>query len=328
MSHSHGLARYSQYSSSGGAGPQTSSGGSKSGASSSSTSSGRSSIASTAQPPGGQPQIPPSPAVRPPMLVTSSGCSMLPPSPPLPQQTSAGNNGPQQAQQQCQTTQTSISSSPKYSAMSSSLSGSDTDVSTSTENLTREERYVLRHARVEPQGEENMQGSVTPVNEIQGRYIPEKFSANTSSDSTRYATPNSNRSISESRNAMHTYANTGNEGSNRNSLISTSSNRNSLKETNSNRSSMDVSQSSYNTLIIHDEGIYSMNREYSSPPPYMKKDRPRSYGESQPPIQELSEIPEKYLSQSHVPNHGCSNRCGFVSAVSLPLRGVSERGSG
>ncbi|KAF9417779.1 hypothetical protein HW555_005193 [Spodoptera exigua] len=37
-----------------------------------------------------------------------------------------------------------------------SLSGSETDVSTSNENLSREERYVVRHtARVEPQGQEN-----------------------------------------------------------------------------------------------------------------------------------------------------------------------------
>ena len=37
-----------------------------------------------------------------------------------------------------------------------SLSGSETDVSTSTENLTQEERYVLRNMeRQEPQGEEN-----------------------------------------------------------------------------------------------------------------------------------------------------------------------------
>ncbi|XP_062540701.1 uncharacterized protein LOC134208780 [Armigeres subalbatus] len=318
MSHAHGLTRYSQYSSSGGAGPQTSNSAASKQAPSSSASSGRpSSVA--AQLPGGQPQIPPPPAVRAPIIVTSSGCSMLPPSPPLQTlvQSSSGSSSPQQAQQQSQTTQTSVPPSPKYSAMSGSLSGSDTDVSTSTENLTREERYVLRHARVEPQGEENMQGSVTPVNEVQVRYHPEKFASNASSDSTRYATPNSSRSISESRNALHTYANTGNEGSNRNSIISNSSNRNSLKEPNSNRSSMDVSQSSYNTLIIHDEGIYSMNREYSSPPPYMKKDRPRSYGESQPPIQELSEIPEKYLSQSHVLKH-------LAKEVKLPTRTRSD----
>lgn len=37
-----------------------------------------------------------------------------------------------------------------------SLSGSETDISTSNENLSREERYVVRHtARVEPQGQEN-----------------------------------------------------------------------------------------------------------------------------------------------------------------------------
>lgn len=39
-----------------------------------------------------------------------------------------------------------------------SLSGSETDVSTSNENLSNEERYVIRHtARQEPQGQENQQ---------------------------------------------------------------------------------------------------------------------------------------------------------------------------
>lgn len=41
-----------------------------------------------------------------------------------------------------------------------SLSGSETDVSTSNENLTNEDRYVIRHtARQEPQGQENQQQS-------------------------------------------------------------------------------------------------------------------------------------------------------------------------
>lgn len=41
-----------------------------------------------------------------------------------------------------------------------SLSGSETDVSTSNENLSNEERYVIRHtARQEPQGQENQQHS-------------------------------------------------------------------------------------------------------------------------------------------------------------------------
>jgi hypothetical protein len=40
---------------------------------------------------------------------------------------------------------------------SQSLSGSETDVSTSNENLSHEERYVIRHtARQEPQGQENL----------------------------------------------------------------------------------------------------------------------------------------------------------------------------
>lgn len=218
-----------------------------------------------------------------------------------------------------------------------SYSGSESDVSTSNENLSHEERYVLRHtARVEPQGQENLDGNITPVNEIQGwffiiisistsvyftnsifagRYIPDnqlRFSSNMSSDSTRFATPTSNRSMSEVRNPPmyvnqqgNVYSNNNND-SNRSSIIMTNnnSNRNSLKETNSNRSSMDVSQSSYNTLIIHnDDGIYSVNRDYS-PPPYMinKKERPRSYGEQQG-MQELTEIPEEYLNQSHVLKH-------------------------
>lgn len=103
--------------------------------------------------------------------------------------------------------------------------------------------------------------------------------------------------------------------SNRSSMVGTGSNRNSLKEPNSNRSSMDVSQSSYNTLIIHDDIIYgsvaSSGREYaSSPPPYMmKKERPRSYGESAvtvpqvTPMQDLTEITEEYINQSHVLKH-------------------------
>ncbi|XP_055534468.1 angiomotin-like protein 1 [Wyeomyia smithii] len=317
MSHPHGL-RYSQYSSSG-AGPQTSKAAPPP-APTGGTSNGRPGSTTLA----GQPQIPPPPAVRPPIMVTSSGCSMMP-APPIPQPQSQSSTQQQAQQQQSPTTQTGTSANQKYAAISGSLSGSDTDVSTSTENLTREERYVLRHARVEPQGEENMQGNTTPVNEIQSRYIPDKFASNTSSDSTRYATPTSSRSISESRNAVHAYANSANEGSNRNSLNGTNSNRNSLKEPNSNRSSMDVSQSSYNTLIIHDEGlysihdegIYSMNREYSSPPPYGKKERPRSYGEAQPPMQEIAEIPEEYLSQSHVLKH-------LAKEVKLPSRNRSD----
>ncbi|XP_044262243.1 LOW QUALITY PROTEIN: angiomotin-like protein 2 [Tribolium madens] len=46
------------------------------------------------------------------------------------------------------------------SAFPQSLSGSETDISTSNENLSNEEKYVIRHtARQEPQGQENQQAS-------------------------------------------------------------------------------------------------------------------------------------------------------------------------
>lgn len=130
----------------------------------------------------------------------------------------------------------------------------------------------------------------------------QRFSSNTSTDSTRYAT--SNRSISvESRPAAlygppqpsgPTSA-SGGPSSAMGAAVGVASNRNSMKDTNSNRSSMDVSTCSYNTLIIHpDDQQYasSMNgsRDYSSPSELVmntsttsssvgKKDRPRSYGE-------------------------------------------------
>lgn len=46
---------------------------------------------------------------------------------------------------------------PTQGGFPQSLSGSETDVSTSNENLSHEERYVIRHtARQEPQGQENL----------------------------------------------------------------------------------------------------------------------------------------------------------------------------
>ncbi|XP_017782516.1 PREDICTED: angiomotin-like isoform X2 [Nicrophorus vespilloides] len=50
--------------------------------------------------------------------------------------------------------------SQSTSSFKPSLSGSETDVSTSNENLSNEEKYVIRHtARQEPQGQENLQQS-------------------------------------------------------------------------------------------------------------------------------------------------------------------------
>lgn len=39
-------------------------------------------------------------------------------------------------------------------------------------NLSREERYVLLQPRAEPQGQENLSGNVTPVNDTQGEAHP------------------------------------------------------------------------------------------------------------------------------------------------------------
>ncbi|GAB0089892.1 Angiomotin [Sergentomyia squamirostris] len=193
----------------------------------------------------------------------------------------------------------SLQKSNKATNTISSLSGSETDISTSTENLSMEERYVLRHtARVEPQGQENMLENVPVVASENAR-----FSSNTSMDSSRY--PPSNKSISETRNPIYVQQSAQQVVSQGPNGTGSGSNRNSLKETNSNRSSMDVSTCSYNTIIIHnDDSLYSLNgRDYPSPPPssIFKKDRPRSYGEQG--IQEITQIPDDYLNQSHVLKH-------------------------
>lgn len=47
--------------------------------------------------------------------------------------------------------------------------GSDTDISTSNENLSMEQRYVLRHTpRIEPQGQENLLETTSNGNENSG----------------------------------------------------------------------------------------------------------------------------------------------------------------
>ncbi|XP_060523638.1 angiomotin-like protein 2 isoform X2 [Cylas formicarius] len=144
-----------------------------------------------------------------------------------------------------------------------SLSGSETDVSTSNENLSNEEKYVIRHTpRQEPQGQENLQ----------------------------------------------------------------SSNRSSLRDSlPSNRSSLDVSSSSYNTLIIHSAGDEPWTGRNSSPreitssssnyipqqsslynDPKSSPIQKRSSATPSPSItgvQEITEIPDDYLSQSSVLKH-------------------------
>lgn len=161
-------------------------------------------------------------------------------------------------------------------------------MSTSTENLTPEERYVLKFTpRIEPQGQENFQTQQTAPSS-ENRFSAESQSSGSSSTPTqpcRYGqtttaatanasvTASSNRSMSEARNPI---------------FVSANSNRNSLKETpisNSNRSSMDVSTCSYNTLIIHnDDSLYgnsSINNNNTASMDFgtkVTKDRPRSFG--------------------------------------------------
>ncbi|XP_043527138.1 angiomotin-like protein 1 isoform X1 [Frieseomelitta varia] len=131
-----------------------------------------------------------------------------------------------------------------------SLSGSETDVSTSNENLTNEDRYVIRHtARQEPQGQENQQQSPSRssshkenIPNIQGNLL----NRNSLKDNLNGSNRNSLKENlnGSNRNSLKDSIN----GSNRNSLKDNLSNRTSVG---SNRSSLDVSTSSYNTLIIH-----------------------------------------------------------------------------
>lgn len=128
----------------------------------------------------------------------------------------------------------------------------------------------------------------------------QRFSSNTSTDSTRYAS--NNRSHSESQTPVMMAQQSMNDGHMSNA---SNSNRNSLKDNvHSNRSSMDVSTCSYNTLIIHpDDTLHGQLNRLSSDQygPDMKKDRPHSYGEQG--MQEITEIPDDYLNQSHVLKH-------------------------
>ncbi|XP_011140083.2 uncharacterized protein LOC105183552 isoform X1 [Harpegnathos saltator] len=213
-----------------------------------------------------------------------------------------------------------------------SLSGSDTDVSTSNENLSNEERYVIRHtARQEPQGQENQQQSPSRssshkenIPNIQGNL----HNRNSLKDSLNGSNRNSlKESLNGSnRNSLKDSIN----GSNRNSLKDNLSNRTSVG---SNRSSLDVSTSSYNTLIIHnanDENTWvpstrltGIVREHGDMG-YLYCDGSGKGHSSSPTMQSLSnlqheeytheqsggggcqeitDIPDDYLNQSQVLKH-------------------------
>ncbi|XP_012249296.1 angiomotin-like protein 1 isoform X2 [Bombus impatiens] len=213
-----------------------------------------------------------------------------------------------------------------------SLSGSETDVSTSNENLTNEDRYVIRHtARQEPQGQENQQQSPSRssshkenIPNIQGNLL----NRNSLKDSLNGSNRNSLKENlnGSNRNSLKDSIN----GSNRNSLKDNLSNRTSVG---SNRSSLDVSTSSYNTLIIHSANddnswvpsgrLSGVVREHGdmgylycdgggkghSNSPTMQSlsnlshedhvyEQPNNGG-----CQEITDIPDDYLSQSQVLKH-------------------------
>ncbi|XP_034938444.1 uncharacterized protein [Chelonus insularis] len=194
-----------------------------------------------------------------------------------------------------------------------SLSGSDTDVSTSNENLSNEERYVIRHtARQEPQGQENQQQSPSRssshkenIPNIQGNLI----NRNSLKDSLNGSNRNSlKESLNGSnRNSLKDSIN----GSNRNSLKDNLSNRTSVG---SNRSSLDISTSSYNTLIIHnanDENGWSPSGRLSSivrdhgDVGYLYCEGGGKGHSNSPTMQSLSSLPhdERFYEQSN--NGGC-----------------------
>ncbi|XP_033334669.1 uncharacterized protein LOC117225308 isoform X2 [Megalopta genalis] len=213
-----------------------------------------------------------------------------------------------------------------------SLSGSETDVSTSNENLTNEDRYVIRHtARQEPQGQENQQQSPSRssshkenIPNIQGNVL----NRNSLKDSLNGSNRNSLKENlnGSNRNSLKDSIN----GSNRNSLKDNLSNRTSVG---SNRSSLDVSTSSYNTLIIHNANddnswvpsgrLSGVVREHGdmgylycdgggkghSNSPTMQSLSNLSHEDhvyEQPTnggCQEITDIPDDYLSQSQVLKH-------------------------
>ncbi|XP_046435575.1 uncharacterized protein LOC124186995 [Neodiprion fabricii] len=223
---------------------------------------------------------------------------------------------------------------PTQGGLPQSLSGSDTDVSTSNENLSHEERYVIRHtARQEPQGQENQQQTPSRssshkenIPNIQGNLL----NRNSLKDSLNGSNRNSLKEslTGSNRNSLKDSIN----GSNRNSLKDNlSSNRTSVG---SNRSSLDVSTSSYNTLIIHnanDENSWTpssrlsgMVREHgemgylycegggkghsNSPTMQSLTSLPHDDHHYEQPgggggCQEITDIPDDYLNQSQVLKH-------------------------
>lgn len=125
-----------------------------------------------------------------------------------------------------------------------------------------------------------------------------KTSGNITSEPSRNIT---NRIISETR-EINLQGNTPRKTGSPCSMPGTSSDRNSLRDNIcSNRSSMDVSTCSYNTLIIHpDDNLYTslLNASIDS-----NRNQEHNQSFDQNGVQEITEIPDDYLNQSHVLKH-------------------------
>ncbi|XP_068631286.1 angiomotin-like protein 2 isoform X2 [Battus philenor] len=191
-----------------------------------------------------------------------------------------------------------------------SLSGSETDVSTSNENLSREERYVVRHtARVEPQGQENQSQSNNNGN---------------NRNSLKESVAGSNRnSLKDS---------VGGGNSNRSSLDVSSSSYNTLiihnqddswpprptpirehERTTSEVKHSNTQSSPYHTLKksevgkkpsgiplpkVHKEQVVTTNANYIDIGGQRIYTSPPDHG-----VQEITEIPDDFLNQSSVLKH-------------------------
>ncbi|XP_063619223.1 angiomotin-like [Cydia splendana] len=205
-----------------------------------------------------------------------------------------------------------------------SLSGSETDVSTSNENLSREERYVVRHtARVEPQGQETQNNN------------------NNNRNSLKESVTGSNRnSLKES---------VGGGNSNRSSLDVSSSSYNTLIIHNQDdpwptrptpireheRTSSEVKHTTTQSSPYHTLKKTETKKPSGIPLPKVHKEQAvtttanyidiggqRIY--TSPPdhsVQEITEIPDDFLNQSSVLKHLAKEVAGTPSAE----RGPTER---
>ncbi|XP_063533013.1 angiomotin-like isoform X2 [Cydia strobilella] len=208
-----------------------------------------------------------------------------------------------------------------------SLSGSETDVSTSNENLSREERYVVRHtARVEPQGQETQ---------------TQNNNNNNNRNSLKESVTGSNRnSLKES---------VGGGNSNRSSLDVSSSSYNTLIIHNQDdpwparptpireheRTSSEVKHTTTQSSPYHTLKKAEAKKPSGIPLPKVHKEQAvtttanyidiggqRIY--TSPPdhsVQEITEIPDDFLNQSSVLKHLAKEVAGTPSAE----RGPAER---